>query len=116
MKQKIITIKEALKGKVEIKKFKKLIKKMYNGFPTFIFHGEVEEVIKTDETIQHLIDNKILVERNFFGNREYKICYSLGVGALPLISAWETEELTNQIKWLTVSIIIMTIVLIILEF
>src|SRR3989344_5604949 len=115
MKQKPITIEEALKGKVEIKKFKRLVKEMYSGFPNYILFEKVEDIIKTENMRHHLMKEGFLTMESHYKESKEIIGYSLGINALPLVSAWETEKLTNKIRWFTVSIIILTIVLITLE-
>lgn len=93
---------------IEVKKFKKLIKEMYEGFPNIQFRKKVEDVVVTDEMRKQLIDAKYLVREPYVMNGQESYFYMIGPNALALVSAWETEELTKSIKKLTWAVIIMT--------
>jgi hypothetical protein len=96
------------KVEIEVEKFKKLIKEMYRGFPNWQFRKMVEEVIVTEDMRKSLLDSKFLLkETHVAEGKEYDV-YTLGVNALPLVSAWETEELTKSIRKLTWAVLIMT--------
>lgn len=103
---------------IEVKKFEKLIKEMYRGFPNWQFRKMVEDVVVTDEMRKQLIDVKYLIKEQHVVNGQKSDVYMLGPNALTLVSAWETEELTRSIKKLTWAVIIMTgvsLVLIIIQ-
>ncbi len=95
-------------NKVEVERFKKLIREMYRGFPNWQYRKMVEDVIITDEMRKSLLDSKFLLkEKHVQNGQEYDI-YMLGPSALNLVSAWETEDLTKSIKRLTWTVLIMT--------
>ena len=96
--------------KIEIEKFKDLVKEMHKGFPRYVFHGVVEEVIDSQNVINNLVESKFF-RRGKFKTKEGKILdgYSLDVGALPLVSAWKLETLTGWLIALTVFLVLLTI-------
>lgn len=96
------------KDKIEVEKFKKLIRDMYRGFPNWQYRKMVEDVIITDEMRKSLLDSKFLLkEKHVQKGQEYDV-YMLGPNALNLVSAWETEDLTKSIKKLTWAVFILT--------
>ncbi|MFH1365040.1 MAG: hypothetical protein ABIH28_00455 [archaeon] len=94
--------------KIEVNKFKKLIREMYRGFPNWQFRKMVEEVIVTDEMRNALIDAKFLMKEEHVADGKKYDVYMLGPNALSLVSTWETEDLTKSIRKLTLAVIIMT--------
>jgi hypothetical protein len=99
-----------MKEKIEVDKFKKLIKDMFRGFPNWQYKGMVEQVIVTENMRNELIKSGYLIkEEHRKDNQDFNI-YMLGPNALPLVSAWETEELTKKIKGLTIAVITLTII------
>ena len=97
-----------MKQQIEVKKFEKLVKEMYRGFPNWQFRKMVEDVVVTKEMRDQLIDAKFLVKEQHVVDRQKYDVYMLGPNALTLVSAWETEELTRSIKKLIWAVIIMT--------
>lgn len=94
--------------KIEVEKFKRLIRDMYRGFPNWQYRKMVEEVVVTEEMRKSLLDSKFLLkEKHVQNGQEYDI-YMLGPNALNLVSAWETEDLTKSIKRLTWAVLVMT--------
>ena len=109
------------RDKIEVEKFKKLVKEMFRGYPNYFYFGMVEPVIGKDRIID-LVRNKFLVKTKTVQNGKKVDAYYLGVNALPIVSAWKTEEfawetkeLTRQIKILTWVIIGLTIISIIIS-
>lgn len=101
--KKSYTIDEILNQKIEVEKFKRLVRDMYRGFPNFEYKGMVEKVITTEKMREELKKSGFLIEESFVGKdgKSYPM-YMLGASALPLVSAWETEDLTRKIKTLTI--------------
>jgi len=97
-----------MRNEIEVERFKKLIKKMYRGFPNWQFKKMVEDVVITEEMRRQLIDAKFLLKEQYTINGQKQDVYMLGPNALPLVSAWETEELTKSIIKLTWVIIALT--------
>jgi hypothetical protein len=88
--------------KVEVDKFKKLILDMYRGFPNFQYSGMVEQVVITQNVRDKLIEGDFLLkEKHAREGINYDV-YMLGPNALALVSAWNTENLTRQIRILTI--------------
>jgi len=94
--------------KIEVDKFKKLIREMYRGFPNWQFRKMVESVIVTDEMRKALIDAKFLMKEEYVADGNKCDVYMLGPNALSLVSAWETEDLTKSIRKLTWAVIVLT--------
>ena len=109
LNEKISLHDKILKEKVDVEKFKKLIKEMYKGFPNFEYRGMVEKIITTEKVREELEKAKFLIKEEF-ADREGNLynMYMLGPSALPLISAWKTEDLTKKIKTLTIWILVIT--------
>lgn len=99
---------------IEVKKFKKLVTEMFRGYPNYFYFGMVEADINK-EKIDDLVKNGFLVKGEIIGRRKKTDAYSLGINALPIVSAWETEELTRKIKFLTIVIIVLTVITIIIS-
>ncbi len=88
--------------KVEVNKFKKLILDMYRGFPNFQYSGMVEQVVITQNVRDKLADGGFLIKENNASDYGESEIYMLGPNALALVSAWNTEDLTRQIRILTI--------------
>lgn len=88
--------------KVEVNRFKKLILDMYRGFPNFQYSGMVEQVVVMQNVRDKLIESGFLLrEKHAREGIAYDV-YMLGPNALALVSAWNTEDLTRQIRILTI--------------
>ncbi len=90
------------KEKVEANRFKKLILDMYRGFPNFQYSGMVEQVVITQDVRDKLADGGFLIKENNASDYGESEIYMLGPNALALVSAWNTEDLTRQIRILTI--------------
>ncbi len=98
---------------IEVEKFKRLILEMYQGFPNWFYSKMVEDVITISKVRQELVDAKFLIkEQNVIGGK-VKRMYMLGPTALPLVSAWESENYAKQTKNLTQWLTILTLILIV---
>ena len=89
------------KDEIEVDKFKELIKDMYKGFPNWRYapklpNGEgVEGIVTIKEVRDKLEKSGILIKSpTVVEGKEFK--WMLGPNALPLVSAWKTEELAEQ--------------------
>lgn len=89
-------------GEIEVNKFKKVILDMYRGFPNFQYSGMVEQVVITQNVRDKLIDSGFLIRENNASDYGESEIYMLGPNALALVSAWNTEDLTRQIRILTI--------------
>jgi len=99
-----------VREEIEVEKFKWLIKDMFRGYPNYRYFKIVENIIKTEESRNDLIEAKILISgkyRDEQGNAQDG--YSLGANALPLVSAWNNEELAKDTRNFTKSINNLTI-------
>lgn len=95
----------------EIKKFKRLIKKMYGGFPNWFHINEVEDIIGSKWVIDSLINNGFLIRNRLkISGNNYEDQYMLGPNGLNLINSWRIEALTMWIFILTILIVILTII------
>ena len=99
---------------IEVNKFKELIKEMLRGYPNYVYYGLVEKVINKS-VIKDLLKNKFLTKGKTILEGKEVPGYSLGVNALPIVSAWETEELTRKIKWLTIIVIAIAIISVVIQ-
>lgn len=99
-----------------IKKFKKVILEMYNGFPNVTHYGKVEKAVISSEMRDKLVEKGYLIKEidRDMENKPHT-GYALGPNALPLVCAWKNEELTKRIKYLTIVIAFLTIVLVIFQ-
>ena len=89
--------------KVDIEKFKNLIKYMYKRFPNSEYSGIVEQIVKTEKMREELEKSGFLIKEVYRDKEgKEKNMYMLGASALSLVSAWKTEELTKIIKTLTI--------------
>ncbi len=106
-----------VKEKIEVEKFKSLIREMFLGYPSWGYMGMIEKIINRKElhVLEYLKEDGIIKELpKKFQTEGQPIMYRLGANALPLVSAWKTEELTKSIHSLTVWLIILTVILIFL--
>jgi len=95
--------------KIEVNKFKKLIKEMYEGFPNYVYYGMVEDVIKNEAILKNLIKHDFLIEGECIdGEGKTRKAYSLGVNALPIVSSWKIETFTIWLIILTAVLAILT--------
>lgn len=94
-----------VKEEIDAEKFKTLILEMYDGFPNLIVVGKVEQVVRSDNIMRKLLDSGYLVRDTTLENGVKSVGYFLGPAALPLVSAWKTEELSRSIKRLTFYVI-----------
>lgn len=102
-----------MREKLEVSKFKKLIKEMYKGFPNYYYFGMVEQNIPNEEIREEVIDQKILVKlKGKHNDKQDK--YILGMNGLNLVNSWKNEELANRMKNLTWVLVFLTAVLTIL--
>lgn len=86
---------------------KKILLSMYKNFSgNFISSKYIEEQIENPFVIQSLIKNHYLEPMG--------TDYSLGANALPLISAWKTEELSKEVRTMTRWLMILTAILLII--
>lgn len=100
--KKLRGIQQILKDEIEVEKFKKLIKDMYRGFPNFVYKGMVEKVIIMDNVRDKLEEANFLIkEKHADGKGNSWDEYMLGPNALMLVSTWKSEELNQNIEWLT---------------
>ena len=94
---------KVLVEKVEVEKFKNLIKYMYKRFPNSEYSGIVEQIVKTEKMREELEKSGFLIKEVYRDKEgKEKNMYMLGASALSLVSAWKTEELTKIIKTLTI--------------
>ncbi len=101
---------------LDVNKFKELINEMYKSFPNAIYaEDKINEVVKTDIMREHLVKTGVLLKELYKSGAKTKNQYFLGENALHLISAWRTEKLTENIKYLTFWLIFLTILLISIE-
>src|SRR3989338_7723464 len=83
---------------------------LWIGISIYRYFKIVENIIKTEESRNDLIEAKILISgkyRDEQGNAQDG--YSLGANALPLVSAWNNEELAKDTRNFTKSINNLTI-------
>jgi hypothetical protein len=99
-------------NEIEVNKFKKLILEMFDGFPNLIVVGKVEQVVKNDDMIVKLLDAGYLVRDTTIENGVKQVGYFLGPGALPLVSSWKSEELTDKVKKMTYTLLLLTFILV----
>ncbi len=93
------------KDRKEDDNVKKILLSMYANFSgNFISSDYIKSEIENPFVIQSLVENHYLEP---MGEKDY----SLGANALPLISAWKTEELTKKITALTILVVILTIIM-----
>jgi len=88
--------------RIEANGFKKLILDMYRGFPNFQYSGMVEQVVVMQNVRDKLVDGGFLIKENNASDYGESEIYMLGPNALALVSAWNTEDLTRQIRILTI--------------
>ena len=113
-----------IRSQIEVIKFKRLILEMFLGYPNYVYFKMVDEVVSNQKSLQDLVDSKILIKgehRDSEGNTNKG--YSLGINALSLISAWESERyakettiLTKRIEGLTICVLLLTLVMAVLTF
>lgn len=95
---------------VNNRQFRRLIFSLYRMFPNGqISKDLLKKTIKNEKMIEGLIDAQILLTDYPNTDKEW---YMLGPNALPLVSAWESEKLAIRIKFLTLGIMLLTIVMI----
>lgn len=98
----------------ECEGFKKVILEMYNGFPNVTHFDKVEKAVISSEMRDKLVEKDYLIKETYIDmQNKSHTGYMLGTNALPLVCAWKNEELTKQIKYLTIAITFLTIVLVI---
>ncbi len=85
----------------EVDNFKGLILEMYRGFPNWFYVDFVERAISTKMMRERLILAHFLIEGDRIVDGKTQKMYMLGPSALPLVSAWKSEELTNKLLLFT---------------
>lgn len=91
-----IIIGKLLKNKEEdeSENIKKLFLDMFRGFPNWRYRGMVEKVIVAEKDRELLIKHGYLDKEKIDDNWHY----FLGPNALPLISAWKTEQVNEEMR------------------
>jgi len=83
--------KKAVEEGIEVTKFKKVVLDMYRGFPNYIYYGNLDELVTSPGMMDHLVANGF-----FIGVRGRENAWRLGATALPLVSAWKSEEYARK--------------------
>ena len=84
-----------------VKSIKKLFRVLYEGFPLVNLREDMVKTVFVKEIdVKSLVRHGYLIEEQI----EDKMWYSLGSNGLLLINAWEMENLTRKIAWLTYAI------------
>lgn len=96
-------------SKVNIK-FKKLIMKMYWGFPNTLYDEDIVHPVFIMEDIRKiLVKHGFLIQEPYIArNKGTKKRYSLGPHAITLINYWKTEKLTKDMKKFTEALLLLT--------
>lgn len=81
-------------NKDESEKIKNLFLDMFRGFPNWKYKGMVEEIIVTEKDRELLMKHGYLDREKIDNNWHY----FLGPNALPLISAWKTEQVNKEMR------------------
>lgn len=93
-------------NKIEVEKFKDLIKEIYEGYPNWRYpQDKLHSVIISEEDREHLIKQKILTRSKPNG----KYLYGLGPEGLSLVSNWKSEDFTENVNDLTKTLVKLTI-------
>ena len=100
-----------------VEKFKWLIIEMHRGIPQFYYFGFLEELMPDEEIRDYFFKEGIFIKSKT-KTLEGQDKYFLGVKGINLANSYETEllskkmmGLTSQIKWLTVAVVILTVLL-----
>ena len=96
------------------KEFRKLVERMYKGFPnTTVHEDEVKKVIITEELRTALVDHGFFIKELYSEEGREYCRYALGPSSLNLIIAWKSEELSKSILKMNVFLVVLTTLLVV---
>jgi len=94
-----------------MEKIKKLFMDLYREFPTGRLSEEiVHKILVTEEDRNFLVKHGFLLKEEVISNGKRRKYYNLGPNALQLISSWKIEKLTVWLTFLTIIVVVITII------
>lgn len=98
----------------ELNKFKKMILEMHKGFPNSFYFDKIEEVVRTQDIRNNLVESNVLTTSLCMIDDEDQEGYALGVNGLILANNYLTERQTLKMINLTKYIASLTIAMLLL--
>ena len=92
--------------KLVVYKLRKVLRKLYEGYPTHSYFGYIEKDLEFKEAIRVLEEDGIIKNTGKFQGKDF---YRLTSEGLKLVEQWNMERLTNVTIILSLIILLLTI-------